>query len=42
MGIGSLYERVIHEKTGFIAKNKDEFVKYSNLVLKDNKIYLKN
>ena len=40
MGIGSLYERVIHEETGFIAKNKDEFVKYSNLVLKDNKIYL--
>ncbi len=40
MGIGSLYERVIHEETGFIAKNKNEFVKYSNLVLKDNNIYL--
>ena len=40
MGIGSLYERVVHEETGFVAKNKEEFVKYSNLVLKDNKVYL--
>ena len=40
MGIGSLYERVTHEETGFIANNKDEFVKYSNLVLQNNKVYL--
>ena len=40
MGIGSLYERVVHEETGFVAKNKEEFVKYSNLVLEDNKVYL--
>ena len=26
LGYGSLYERVIHNKTGYIAKNLDEFV----------------
>lgn len=41
MGIGSLYERVEHEKTGYIAKNKNEFISFSNLILKDNEIYLK-
>ena len=40
MGIGCLYERVEHEKTGFIAKNIDEFVKYSNLILQDDNIFL--
>ena len=39
MGIGSLYERVEHNKTGFIAKNKDEFVNYSLNILNDEKIY---
>ena len=39
MGKGSLYERVEHEKTGFIAKNKAQFIHYSNLILKDDKIY---
>ena len=39
MGRGSLYERVQHEKTGFIAKNKTQFIHYSNLILKDDKIY---
>ena len=28
LGLGSLSERVVHEKTGFIAKNKLEFSKY--------------
>ena len=40
MGIGCLYERVEHEKTGFIAKNQKEFVDYSNLILNDNKVYM--
>ena len=40
MGIGCLYERVEHEKTGFIAKDINEFVKYSNLILQDNDIFL--
>jgi len=40
MGIGSLYERVVHEETGFIANNKDEFIKYSSLVLNNDKVYL--
>ena len=29
MGIGSLYERVEHGKTGFIAKNENEFASYT-------------
>ena len=40
MGYGSLYERVEHGVTGFIAKNMKEFVNYTNLVLKDDTIYL--
>jgi len=40
MGYGCLYERVEHEKTGFIAKNKKEFIEYSNLILNDNSVYL--
>ena len=39
MGIGCLYERVEHEKTGFIAKTQKEFVNYSSLILNDNKVY---
>ena len=41
MGYGCLYERVEHNKTGFIAKNKQEFVNYTNLILKNDKVYLK-
>ena len=41
MGIGCLYERVEHEKTGFIAKNIKEFVEYTNLILSDNNTYFK-
>ena len=29
LGYGSLNERVIHEKTGFIAKDIHEFINYS-------------
>ena len=41
LGIGSLYERVIHGKTGFIAKNMDEFIKYSIQILNDDELYFK-
>ena len=39
MGYGSLSERVVHEKTGFIAKTQKEFVNYSSLILNDNIVY---
>ena len=41
LGYGSLYERVEHNKTGFIAKNLSEFVNYSHKLLNDNELYLK-
>ncbi len=41
MGYGSLYERVEHNKTGFIAKNIDEFVYYSHKLLNDDELYNK-
>ena len=40
MGFGSLYERVEHGVTGFLAKNKSEFIDYSSLLLNDNSVYL--
>ena len=40
MGYGCLYERVINEKTGFIAKNMSEFVSYSLKILNDDDLYL--
>ena len=40
MGIGSLYERVSHEQTGYIAKNKKEFIDYSISILNDDNIYM--
>ena len=40
MGFGSLYERVIHNKTGYIAKNINEFVNYSINLIKDDDLYL--
>ena len=40
MGYGCLYERVMHGKTGFIAKNSQEFIDYSNLILNDDNLYL--
>lgn len=39
MGIGSLYERVLHGETGYIAKNLQEFVEYSKSILGNNDIY---
>ena len=41
MGYGALSERVDHGVTGYIAKNKDEFVKYSAKILTDDDLYLK-
>jgi len=40
-GIGALSERVEHNKTGFIAKNDDEFAMYSLKLLNDEKIWNK-
>jgi len=37
MGIGSLYERVSHGQTGYVAKNKNEFIDYSISILNDDK-----
>ena len=39
LGIGSLSERVIHGKTGFIAKNKNQFANYSLDILKNDSIW---
>ena len=39
MGFGSLYERVEHGQTGFVAKNKKEFIEFTNLILNDNDTY---
>ena len=38
-GYGSLYERVEHNVTGFIAKNINEFVYYTHKLLNDNELY---
>lgn len=40
MGHGSLYERVKHNETGYLAKNKDEFINYSIKLLNNDNIYL--
>lgn len=40
MGYGSLYERVTHNETGFIAKNKEEFINLSVKLLNNDDIYL--
>ncbi len=40
LGYGSLYERVIHNKTGFIAKNLNEFIDYAHKLLNDKSLYL--
>ena len=40
LGYGSLNERVIRKKTGFIAKNIHEFINYSLKLLNDDKLYL--
>ena len=40
MGYGSLYERVIHCETGFIAKNKDDFINLTVNILNNDDVYL--
>jgi glycosyltransferase involved in cell wall biosynthesis len=37
--LGSLKERVIHNKTGFIAQNDNEFIDYALKVLKDDQLW---
>ena len=39
MGLGCLSERVIHNKTGFIAKNKKEFIDYTIQLFSDDDIW---
>ena len=39
MGYGSLYERVEHNVTGYIANTQNDFIKYSNNILKDDEIF---
>ena len=41
LGLGSLYERVIHGETGYIAKSTKEFIDYSKTILGNNDIYFK-
>ena len=41
MGYGSLYERVEHNVTGYIAKNIKEFINYAHKLLNDKDLYLK-
>ncbi|MFL2900387.1 MAG: glycosyltransferase [Candidatus Pelagibacterales bacterium] len=40
-GIGSVEDRVIHNETGFIAKNDEEFSKYLEMLLFDDEFYNK-
>ena len=40
MGYGSLYERVKHNETGFICKNKDEFINLTVNILNNDDVYL--
>ena len=40
LGIGSLSERVVHGKTGFIAKTHDEFANYTIKLFNDNNLWM--
>jgi glycosyltransferase involved in cell wall biosynthesis len=40
LGIGSLSERVSHNKTGLVAKNKKEFVDHIIELFKNDKLWL--
>ncbi|MDC3076526.1 glycosyltransferase [Candidatus Pelagibacter sp.] len=40
LGYGSLNERVIHNKTGFIANDINEFINFSLKLLNDDELYL--
>ena len=39
LGIGSLSERILHNKTGFVAKNPNEFADYTTLLFNDDKLW---
>ena len=39
LGIGSLSERVVHEKTGFIAQNDKQFANYTIELFKNDKLW---
>ncbi len=39
MGYGSLFERVEHNVTGYIASNQEDFIRYSNDILTDESIF---
>ena len=39
LGMGSLKERVEHEKTGFVAKNYSEFAEYTLALFKNEYLY---
>ena len=39
LGIGSLSERVLHNKTGFVAKNSNEFTDYTTSLFNDDKLW---
>lgn len=41
LGIGSLYERVNHNVTGFIAKNNDEFANYTIDLFQNESLWLR-
>ncbi len=41
LGYGSLYERVEHNVTGFVAENLKEFTYYAHKLLNDDDLYLK-
>ena len=41
LGIGCLKERVVHNKTGFIANNLKEFADYTNILLNDDIVWSK-
>ena len=41
MGYGALFERVEHGISGFIARNQEEFIKYSTDILNDDNLFLK-
>ena len=39
LGIGSLSERILHNKTGFVAKNSNEFADYTTSLFNDDKLW---
>ena len=41
LGIGSLYERVEHGITGFVANNRDDFAEYTLKIFNDYNLWKK-